>query len=71
MGTAKKYVRAKLSEEETSSIYRKRIDVDLVFGFLKANLHYTRFSVRGKLRGENGMDPALMAVNFRKFTASS
>ena len=47
----KEYVRAKLSEEKTSSIYRQRkIDVEPVFGFLKANLHFTRFSVRGNSR---------------------
>lgn len=68
----KEYVRAKLSEEKTSSIYRKRkIDVEPVFGFLKANLHFTRFSVRGKSKVENEMGLALMAVNLRKFTANS
>jgi len=66
----KEYIRAKLSEEKTSSIYRKRkIDVEPVFGFLKANLHFTRFSVRGKSKVENEMGFALMAVNLRKFTA--
>jgi transposase len=68
----KEYVRTKLSEEKTSSIYRKRkIDVEPVFGFLKANLHFTRFSVRGKSKVENEMGLALMAVNLRKFTANS
>ena len=68
----KEYVRAKLSEEKTSSIYRKRkIDVEPVFGFLKANLHFTRFSVRGKSKVENEMGLALMAVNLRKFMANS
>ncbi|MGE8207167.1 IS1182 family transposase [Heyndrickxia sp. NPDC080065] len=68
----KEYVRAKLSEEKTSSIYRKRkIDVEPVFGFLKANLRFTRFSVRGKSKVENEMGIALMAVNLRKFTAIS
>jgi transposase len=68
----KEYVRAKLSEEKTSSIYRKRkIDVEPVFGFLKANLRFTRFSVRGKSKVENEMGLALMAVNLRKFTANS
>ena len=67
----KEYVRAKLSEEETNSIYRKRkIDVEPVFGFLKANLHFTRFSVRGKSKVENEMGLALMAVNIRKFTVA-
>jgi transposase len=68
----KEYVRTKLSEEKTGSIYRKRkIDVEPVFGFLKANLHFTRFSVRGKSKVENEMGLALMAVNLRKFTAHS
>ncbi len=68
----KEYVRAKLSEEKTGSIYRKRkIDVEPVFGFLKANLRFTRFSVRGKSKADNEMGLALMAVNLRKFTASS
>ena len=68
----KEYVRAKLSEEKTGAIYRKRkIDVEPVFGFLKANLRFTRFSVRGKLKVENEMGLALMAVNLRKFTANA
>lgn len=68
----KEYVRAKLSEEKTSTIYRQRkIDVEPVFGFLKANLRFTRFSVRGKSKVENEMGLALMAVNLRKFTAIS
>lgn len=64
----KEYVRAKLSEEKTSSIYRQRkIDVEPVFGFLKANLRFNRFSVRGQKKVENEMGFALMAVNIRKF----
>jgi transposase len=67
----KEYVKAKLSEEKTSSIYRQRkIDVEPVFGFLKANLRFTRFSVRGKSKVENEMGLALMAVNLRKYTAN-
>ncbi|MEK3888703.1 IS1182 family transposase [Bacillus sp. FSL K6-3431] len=68
----KEYVRAKLSEEKTNSIYRRRkIDVEPVFGFLKANLCFTRFSVRGKSKVENEMGLALMAVNLRKFTVNT
>ncbi len=68
----KEYVRAKLSEEKTGAIYRQRkIDVEPVFGFLKANLHFARFSVRGKSKVENEMGFALMAVNLRKFTANN
>ena len=67
----KEYVRAKLSDEKTGAIYRKRkIDVEPVFGFLKANLRFTRFSVREKSKVENEMGLALMAVNLRKFTAN-
>ncbi|WP_281280850.1 transposase [Robertmurraya kyonggiensis] len=66
----KEYVRAKLSEEKTSAIYRiRKIDVEPVFGFLMANLRFTRFSARGKSKVENELGLALMAVNFRKFTA--
>jgi len=64
----KEYVRAKLSEEKTGAIYRQRkIDVEPVFGFLKANLGFTRFSVRGKPKVEQEIGLALMAVNLRKY----
>ena len=50
------------------SIYRQRkIDVEHVFEFLKANLDFTRFSVRGKSKVENEIGLALMAVNLRKY----
>ncbi|PIC70807.1 transposase, partial [Sporosarcina sp. P17b] len=43
----KEYIREKLSDKKTGEIYGKRkIDVEPVFGFLKANLGFTRFSVR-------------------------
>src|SRR5699024_2660483 len=59
-----------LSNEETGEIYGKRkIDVEPVFGFLKANLGFTRMSVRGKPKVHNEMGFALMAVNLRKYTA--
>lgn len=66
----KEYVRTKLSEEETAAIYRQRkTDVEPVFGFLKANLGFTRFSVRGESKVENEIGLALMAVNLRKYAA--
>src|SRR5690606_31384292 len=66
------YVRTKLSDEKTGEIYGKRkIDVEPVFGFLKANLGFTRFSVRGKQKVTNELGFALMAVNLRKFTANN
>ncbi|MEK5379206.1 IS1182 family transposase [Niallia sp. FSL W8-0635] len=66
----KEYIKTKLLEEETAKIYRQRkIDVEPVFGFLKANLGFTRFSVRGKSNVENEIGLALMAVNIRKYAA--
>ena len=67
----KEYVRTQLSEEKTGAIYRQRkIDVEPVFGFLKANLGFTRFSVRGKSKVEHEIGlVALMAVNIRKYAA--
>jgi transposase len=66
----KEYVKTKLSEEETAAIYRQRkIDVEPVFGFLKANLGFTRFSVRGQSKVDNEIGLALMAVNIRKYAA--
>ncbi|MCE7792990.1 IS1182 family transposase, partial [Salipaludibacillus sp. CUR1] len=68
--TQKQYIRQLLSETETGDIYGKRkIDVEPVFGFLKANLHFTRMSVRGKDKVNNEIGFALMAVNLRKYTA--
>lgn len=66
----KEYARNKLPEEETGTIYgQRKIDVEPVFGFLKAILDFTRFSVRGKPKVENEKGFALMAVNLRKYVA--
>lgn len=68
----KEYIRQKLSEEKIGEIYGKRkTDVEPVFGFLKANLHFTRMSVRGKEKVKNELGFAFMAVNLRKYTAMS
>ncbi|WP_156482263.1 transposase, partial [Bacillus sp. VT 712] len=48
---------------------QRKMDVEPVFGFLKANLGFTRFSVRGKSKVENETGLALMAVNIRKYVA--
>ncbi|WP_141230064.1 IS1182 family transposase [Terribacillus saccharophilus] len=67
----KAYAKQLLSEKETGKIYgRRKIDVEPVFGFLKANLRFYRFSVRGKEKVENEIGFAFMAVNLRKYTAS-
>lgn len=66
----KKMIRELLSEEKTGEIYgQRKIDVEPVFGFLKAILGFTRMSVRGKEKVKNEMGFALMAVNLRKYTA--
>src|SRR5690625_5903188 len=67
----KEYIREKLSNEETGEIYGKRkLDVEPVFGFLKAILGFTRMSVRGEAKVENELGFALMAVNLRKYIAN-
>jgi transposase len=66
----KEMIRQQLSEEKTGKIYGKRkIDVEPVFGFLKANLRFTRMSVRGKEKVENELGFAFLAVNLRKYIA--
>ncbi len=52
---------------KTSDIYaRRKIDVESVFGKLKASLRFNRFSVRGieKVKKEIGF--TVMALNIRK-----
>ena len=64
----KEYIRAQLSDKKTGKIYKRRkIDVEPVFGFLKANLRFNRFTVRGKFKAKIEMGLALMAVNLRKY----
>src|SRR5699024_6553895 len=68
--TQKSYIREQLSKEEIGEIYgQRKIDVEPFFGFLKANLGFTRMSVRGKSQVHNELGFALMAVNLRKFMA--
>ncbi|MEN0133490.1 transposase, partial [Staphylococcus aureus] len=53
----KNQINQKLSEPETKKIYSQRkIDVEPVFGFMKAILGFTRMSVRGinKVKRELG-----------------
>src|SRR5699024_7571365 len=59
-----------LSEPETKKIYSQRkIDVEPVFGFMKAILGFTRMSIReiDKVKRELGF--VLMALNVRKIVA--
>ncbi|WP_338041140.1 IS1182 family transposase [Macrococcus brunensis] len=66
----KEYTRQKLSDQETGNIYaRRKIDVEPVFGYLKAILGFTRMSVRGTAKVKKEIGIALMAVNIRKMAA--
>lgn len=57
----------KLLEEKTGSIYRKRkIEVEPVFGHLKAQLAFHRFHLRGKEGAKIDIGLALMVLNLRK-----
>ncbi|WP_269092697.1 transposase [Enterococcus sp. BWR-S5] len=60
-----------LSKEKTGAFYRRRkIDVEPVFGFLKAILGFTRLPVRGKEQVKNELGFDLLVVNLRKLTVS-
>lgn len=65
----KAQVKHQLSTKENRAIYQQRkVDIETVFGNLKANLSFQRFSVRGmrKVKIETGL--ALLALNIRKLT---
>ena len=61
-----------LSSPEGRQRYAQRkIDVETTFGNLKANLGFTRMSVRGHQSVRNELGIALMAVNLRKLARHS
>ncbi|MGX7013122.1 transposase [Vagococcus silagei] len=67
----KAHVRELLQDDVTGTIYRQRkIDVEPAFGNLKANLAFTRFSVRGKDKITQELGFAFMALNLRKIRKS-
>lgn len=58
-----------LSSPDTGKIYgRRKIDVETVFGFMKACLGFTRYTVRGldKVRKQTGL--LITAINMMKLT---
>ena len=66
----KSQVNQKLSEPETKKIYSQRkIDVEPVFGFMKAILGFTHMSVRGINKVKRALGFVLMALNIRKIVA--
>ena len=66
----KAQINKKLSEPKTKTIYSQRkIDVEPVFGFMKAILGFPRMSVRGINKVKRELGFVLMALNIRKVTA--
>ena len=66
----KAQINQKLSEPETKKIYSQRkIDVEPVFGFMKAILGFTRMSVRGINKVKRELGFVLMALKIRKIAA--
>jgi len=66
----KAQINQKLSEPETKEIYNQRkIDVEPVFGFMKAILGFTRMSVRGINKVKRELGFVLMTLNIRKVVA--
>ena len=66
----KAQINQKLSKPETKAIYSQRkIDVEPVFGFMKAILGFTRMSVRGIHKVKRELGFVLMALNIRKIVA--
>ena len=63
-------INQKLSERKAKTIYSQRkIDVEPVFGFMKAILVFTRMSVRGLNKVKRELGFVLMALNIRKVVA--
>lgn len=61
--------RQQLLVEETAQVYKRRkIDVETVFGYMKASLRFTRYTVRGieKIKNQTGL--LIMAINMIKLT---
>ena len=67
--TLKNIETKKLLSKEGSAIFAQRkIDVEPVFGQVKAVLGFTRFNLRGKSKVKTDVGLALMANNLKKYT---
>ncbi|MFP1134335.1 transposase, partial [Staphylococcus epidermidis] len=65
----KTQINKNLSEQKAKTIYSKRkFDVELFFGFVKAILSFTRMSVREINKAKRELEFVLMALNIRKVT---
>ena len=66
----KSQINKSFQNRETKNIYSQRkIDVEPVFGFMKAILGFTRMSVRGLNKVKRELGFVLMALNIRKVVA--
>ncbi|MCC5889023.1 MAG: IS1182 family transposase [Alkalibacterium sp.] len=65
-------IKEKLSSKKGAKLYgQRKIDVEPTFGQVKANLGFTRFSVRGKSKVEIETNLIFMANNLRKYNKRS
>lgn len=61
-----------LGDSTTGKIYgRRKIDVETVFGMMKASLGFTRYHVRGLSKVKKETSILIMALNMMKLAASS
>ena len=65
----KAQINKKLSEPKKTIYSQRKIDVEPVFGFMKAILGFTRMSVRGINKVKRELGFVLMALNIKKVTA--
>lgn len=57
-------IKEKLSSKEEAKCYGQcKIDVELILGLTKANLGFTRFSVRGQSKDKNEKRPGKFITN--------
>ena len=57
------------NQKQKISTVKEKIDVEPVFGFMKAILGFTRMSVRGLNKVKRELGFVLMALNIRKVVA--
>ncbi|HDJ1616464.1 TPA: transposase [Staphylococcus aureus] len=64
-----KLIKSFLNQKRKKIYSQRKIDVEPVFGFMKAILGFTRMSVRGINKVKRELGFVLMALNIRKITA--
>lgn len=65
-------IKEKLSSKKGAKLHvQRKVDVELTFGQVKANLGFTRFSVREKSKVETKINLIFMANSLRKYNKRS